>query len=243
MKDRFSAYAADYAKFRPQYPAELFNWLFAQVNERENAWDCGTGNGQVAGVLAQHFAKVYATDISAQQLAEAVQRPNIEYSVQAAEATNFPDRFFSLITVAQAIHWFSFDDFYGEVKRLLTKNGIIAVIGYGLIETAEPIRQLIHEFYRNVIGPYWDAERKYIDEQYQTIPFPFEPIVSPSFSIQYHWTFPQLMGYISTWSAVKNYQRKTGTNPLDILSAHIQKNWGKEAKHLFIFPLFLRVGK
>ena len=34
----------------------------------ENAWDCGTGNGQVAKILAGFFNEVQATDISQNQL-------------------------------------------------------------------------------------------------------------------------------------------------------------------------------
>ncbi len=44
-----------------------------------------------------------------------------------------------MITVAQAIHWFDFEKFYAEVKRILKPSGIIAVIGYGLIRASTEI--------------------------------------------------------------------------------------------------------
>ena len=134
MKDNFSSHSKAYAQFRPHYPKELFDHLLTFVNSKNTAWDCGTGNGQVAGVLADYFTEVYATDISQQQLNEAVRKNNIHYSVQPAEGTGFTDHRFDLITVAQAIHWFRFDPFYAEAKRTLQPGGLLAVIGYGLLQ-------------------------------------------------------------------------------------------------------------
>jgi len=208
MKDNFSSHSKEYAQFRPHYPKELFEALLSLVKKRDAAWDCGTGNGQVAGVLAGHFTEIYATDISQHQLEVAVQRPNIHYSVQPAEKTGFSAKQFDLVTVAQAIHWFQFADFYSEVKRTLRPGGFIAVIGYGLVQTEKPLQTIIDHFYTKIIGPCWDAERHYIDEAYQTIPFPFEEISMPAFKIRYQWSPDQLIGYIGTWSAVKHYAKQ-----------------------------------
>src|SRR5437762_742522 len=51
FKDHFSRQAADYAKFRPRYPKELFRWLASVAPETKLAWDCATGNGQAAVAL------------------------------------------------------------------------------------------------------------------------------------------------------------------------------------------------
>src|SRR3954465_2231530 len=99
MKDNFSARSDKYAKFRPTYPKELYDLLLPLVTAKENAWDCGTGNGQVAQELSSHFQKVFATDISEKQIQNAVQKENIFYSVGSAESTSFSEDFFDLITV------------------------------------------------------------------------------------------------------------------------------------------------
>src|SRR5262245_31315897 len=103
-KDLFSKQANIYAAFRPTYPKELYDFIFSRVEKNHKAWDCATGNGQVAGYLANYFDKVYATDISQQQLDNAVKRDNITYSVSPGEKTSFEDQQFDLITVAQALH-------------------------------------------------------------------------------------------------------------------------------------------
>lgn len=243
MKDNFSDQSKAYAQFRPHYPAELFDWLFSLVSKKETAWDCGTGNGQVAGVLADHFTNVFATDISKQQLNEAIQKNNIHYSVQPAEKTSFVNNQFDLITVAQAIHWFQFTAFYAEAKRTLKQDGVIAVIGYGLLQTETPLQEIIHHFYTKIIGPYWDAERHYIDEGLQTIPFPFEEIKTPAFTMIYEWNFEQLIGYIGTWSAVKHYAKQNQSDPILLIKDQLQSAWGNQTHYSFTFPILLRVGR
>src|SRR5438132_213598 len=86
FKDHFSTHAADYRAFRPTYPPELFAFLAASAPARDLAWDCGTGNGQAALLLADHFARVFATDASAGQLTNAEPHPKVEYAVAPAEA-------------------------------------------------------------------------------------------------------------------------------------------------------------
>ncbi len=71
MKDSFSGHSAQYAQYRPHYPEAFYSFLVQLIPERNHAWDCGTGNGQVAVALSSYFKKVVATDISANQLAQA----------------------------------------------------------------------------------------------------------------------------------------------------------------------------
>ena len=74
----------------------------------------------------QVFTKVFAAEISQKQIDKAVHSDNIFYSVQPAEQTDFPNNSFDLVTVAQALHWFRFDEFYKEVKRVTKPGGVFA---------------------------------------------------------------------------------------------------------------------
>jgi hypothetical protein len=243
MKDNFSTRSEQYAQFRPTYPGELFDYLLSIVPFTDSAWDCGTGNGQVARQLAHSFSTVHATDISRQQIDKAEARPNIEYSIQPAERTSFPDNSFDLITVAQAIHWFDFDAFYKEVRRTAKDQAILAIIGYNLVQITPAIDEVIAHFYKNIVGPYWDKERKYVDEGYQTIPFPFEEIKAPSFKNEFEWTPDHLIGYIGTWSAVKHYEKKNGQDPVDLVREPLLQAWGDDATKPVDFPILLRVAR
>jgi hypothetical protein len=243
MKDNFSNRSDQYAKFRPTYPGELFDYLLSIVPSTDNAWDCGTGNGQVASQLARAFTTVHATDISQQQIDKAETQKNIEYSVQPAEHTGFPDNAFDLITVAQAIHWFDFDAFYKEARRTGKDKAILAVIGYNLVQITPAIDEVVTHFYKKIVGPYWDKERKYVDEGYQTIPFPFQEIKTPAFKNEFEWTPDHLIGYIGTWSAVKHYEKKTGRDPIDLIREPLLQAWGDEQKKRVGFPILLRVAR
>ncbi|MBO9676233.1 MAG: class I SAM-dependent methyltransferase [Sphingobacteriaceae bacterium] len=243
MKDNFSAQSADYAIYRPTYPQELYDYLLALVKNKESAWDCATGNGQVAKVLAQHFDTVYATDISENQLKNALQLPNITYKVEPAEQISAGNASFDLITVAQAIHWFNFEAFYAEVKRTLKPGGLFAVIGYGLMYIDKKVDKVIYKLYEDLLGKYWDSERHYIEEGYKTIPFPFEEIVAPHFQIKTTWHFNQLTGYLNTWSALQHYKKANERNPLEYLFTELKEAWGDDAEKDVHFPILLRVGR
>ncbi|MCX2680298.1 class I SAM-dependent methyltransferase [Galbibacter sp. EGI 63066] len=243
MKDNFSSQSDKYAKYRPAYPSRLYQYLNSLVPNKNMVWDCGTGNGQVAFELAKTFNKVFATDISQSQIDHAPQADNIGYSIQPAEKTNFPDHQFDLIVIAQAIHWFDFEKFYAEVRRTAKENALIAVMGYGRIEISAELDEILSRFYHNTIGTYWDEERKYIDEHYKTIPFPFEEIQVPKFVNKLRWTKGHLIGYLKTWSAVKHYIKQNGSNPVDSIMSTIEQHWGDREEREVRFPLLFRVGK
>lgn len=243
MKDLFSSHADDYARYRPVFPDAFFRYLETLIPEKQLAWDCGTGNGQVAVKLAECFDSVCATDISAAQLKQAPARDNIFYSVQPAEKTNFPDHSFDLILVAQAIHWFDFEAFYREVKRTARQGAFLVVIGYGKLRIDPQTDMVIDRLYHSIIGPYWDEERRYIDELYQTIPFPFEEIATPGFEHTVEWNLEQLTGYLGTWSAVKHYIRENGNDPVPAISNELKEIKGETATFTVHFPLLLRIGK
>jgi ubiquinone/menaquinone biosynthesis C-methylase UbiE len=243
IKDIFSTQAATYAGFRPVYPKELYDFIFQHVSNFDAAWDCGTGNGQVANVLSEKFIKVYATDISAKQIEHAVRKNNIVYEVQRAEHTNFADNNFDLITIGTALHWFDFDAFYKEVKRVAKNSAIIVAWAYAPFRSTPAIDAILDNFYFNIIHDYWDAERRYVDDKYLAIPFPFEEIKAPELFINAEWTNEQFIGFLNSWSSVQHYIRKNGTNPVSLIEADIREAW-KDGEVITVrFPLFIKAGK
>ena len=242
MKDNFSKQASGYSKYRPHYPNEMIDYLISFVENKSMALDIATGNGQIAHKLSTFFEKVYATDISQKQLDNAIPVENVVYRLESAEKTSFDDKSFDLITVAQAVHWFNFDVFYKEIYRILKPEGIFAVLGYGLFSTNAESDLIIRNYYYNIVGPYWDKERKYLDENYTTIPFPFDEIKTKSFENHFTWTFEELMGYLETWSATQHYILKNNSNPLDLIREELKISWQKNDQKV-TFPLLFRIGK
>ncbi|MEQ1746940.1 MAG: class I SAM-dependent methyltransferase [Saprospiraceae bacterium] len=243
MKDNFSHRSADYAQFRPSYPAALYEFIVANCAGNDCAWDCATGNGQVAVVLADHFRQVEATDISENQLKNAAFRPNIHYQMAAAEQSVFSENQFDLVTVGQAAHWFRLEKFYTEVQRVLKPGGLLALFGYGLLHIDAPTDAVVEHLYHDILGDDWDPERQLVDEALATIAFPFREIPLPEMVVEYRWTTDFLLGYLSTWSAVRHYEKRTGESPLgESFAAALSAAWGAEAEKTVRFSIFGRVG-
>jgi len=242
MKDNFSKVSKQYAQFRPQYPQEIFDYLSSIAATHDAAWDVATGNGQVARGLSPYFKTIKATDISEKQIEHAFQADNIHYTVQPAEHTSFSDNQFDLITIGQAIHWFHFDEFYKEAKRTAKNNGVIVAIGYHLVKVNEKVDRIVMKFYEGILQGYWDAERKLIDEYYQTIPFPFKEIKTPEFKMEVEWTNENLLGFLSSWSATQHFQTRNHRNPVDEIKDDILNAWPDGETKTVSFPIFVRAG-
>lgn len=243
-KDLFSQQAAIYARYRPVYPRELFDYILSFVTHRTEAWDCATGNGQAAVELANHFDHITATDHSEKQLQQAIPHPKITYQLAGIENTGLPDDSFDLVTVAQAYHWFDFEAFHREVVRVAKPAAIVAIWGYSLIQSNEPdLQVLIHRFYKEKTGPYWDAERKYVDDHYTTVSFPYQELPARSFQINMQWTKADLVGYLNTWSSVQHFIKANGYNPVDEFAPTLSTVWADDESRSFSFPLFLRLGQ
>jgi len=243
FSDHFSAVAAGYAAHRPRYPQALYEFLAGQVRRDRLVWDCAAGSGQATVDLARRFDRVIGTDASAEQIASAPSLPGVEWRVALADQSGLPDHSAGLVTVAQALHWFPFDRFYAEVRRVLRPDGKIAVWCYGLQQTGDAdVDALLHS-YHSVTDPYWPPERRWVEEGYRTIPFPFREVQTPVLAMEAHWTLDDLIGYFGTWSATQRCARETGSNPLPSLKNALEKVWGDPAgKRRITWPLAMRYG-
>lgn len=242
-KDYFSRHSEVYAAFRPTYPDQLYQFLLRQLKGRSSAWDCATGNGQVAGRLSKYFDAVFATDISQQQLDRAFRADNIFYTVCPAEKTGFADNQFDLITVGQALHWFDLSAFYAEAARTGKPGALLAAWGYSLPSVDGKIDTLLHDFYRNEAGPYWDDARRHVENQYRDLPFPFEVVDCPPFSIHVDWSDEQFAGYLTSWSATQKYIRERKTDPVPAFMSTLRAHWTPGTMKAVAFPIFVKAGR
>lgn len=242
--DHFSGHSADYRTYRPTYPPDLFRFLASLAPVRHAVWDCGTGSGQAAFALAEHFERVFATDASANQLTAAESHPRVEYRVGPAEAAPLPDASVDLVTVAQALHWFDFDRFWAEVRRVARPGAVLAAWAYDLHSVGPDIDPILDRLQTEFVGPYWPPERGFVTAGYRTIPFPFADVPAPSFALTADWPLDRLLGYMNTWSATKRFVAANGFNPLDRLADELHSAWGDPAQPRTVrWPLRLRVGR
>jgi SAM-dependent methyltransferase len=245
FKDHFSAQSAAYSRYRPGYPAELIDYVASLAPDRRLAVDCATGNGQAAVALAAHFDSVLAIDASSSQLERAQAHPRVRYECAAAEQMPLPDGVASLVAAAQAAHWFDFQRFYAECRRVLVPGGVFAAWTYEKFRVDPQVDAVIDDFYAHAVGRYWPPERRYVEEGYRTLPFPWREEPAPRFALETQWDLDQVMGYLATWSSVQRYKEAhRGDDPLPTLRQRLTPLWPVDGgARLVAWPIHLRVGR
>jgi SAM-dependent methyltransferase len=243
--DLFSRQAQVYAAHRPQYPGELFEYLYALTPRHDLAWDAGTGNGQAAVALATKYDQVMASDPSSEQLAHAQKRPNITYTVATETLPSLYDQSVDLVTVAQALHWFNLPEFYTELRRVCKPQGICAAWAYGFHRPIDDATEgVFTKLYYDELGPYWDPRNKLIWDGYRQMPFPFEPLRAAEFGIETYMNLGELYGFFTSWSATQRYIADKKSNPIEKFHSQILHAWGDpEIKKRIVFDLHLLVGR
>ena len=244
FEDNFSAQSRQYARFRPQYPDGLYAYLASLAPERSLVWDCGTGSGQAAVSLAKHFVRVYATDASTEQIAHAYPHEKVEYHVENAEHVGLASGSTDLVTVAQAVNGFDFEKFHAEVKRVLKPGGVLALWTYGLPEISPRVYDALKRLYFDVLSGFWSERVRYVEEEYRTLPFPYEEIVPPAFVMDATWDRNQLMGFLDSWSGTQKYRQQKGRHPLEEIWDEVVDDWKDEAEKRSVrWNLYFRIGR
>ena len=243
MEDHFSAVAGEYAEYRPGYPLGLVKFLASLARVHELVWDCATGSGQAAVLLAREFKRVVATDLSQQQLAHAQPAANIEYRQGDESESGLPDASCDVVTAAQAAHWFDVPRFYAEVDRVLKPRGVIAIWGYGVIRISAAIDPIVEWFEHERVGRYWPPGREHANAQYRTLAFPYPRVDTPSFVMEHRWSRAHFLGYLGTWSAVDRCLRAEGRDPIPDVAARLAALWPEDEIRLIQWPIHLLVGR
>lgn len=242
FKDHFSDRAARYAMYRPHYPPALADYLAGIAPRRDTAWDVGCGSGQLSTLLGDRFERVIATDGSADQIARAVRHPHVDYLVGTAEKAPVADASVDLVSVAQAAHWFDLSRFYVEARRVARPGAVIALITYATTLVEDPINDIVQHFYSEVVGKWWPPERKSTETMYRDLEFPFEELAAPEIDMSVSWTVDQLVGYISTWSAVRAIEKAEGGTAMHVLEKQMRAAWGTTPTRTVWWPVGIRAG-
>lgn len=243
FKDYFSDTAQTYSSYRPGYPEQLFEAVAAHSIRRDLLWDCATGNGQAAIGLAKYFRQVIATDASGTQIENAFAAPNVEYRVAAAEKSELKDRSIDAVTVAQALHWFDLERFYTEVHRVLKPGGLFAAWSYGHSSVDDNVDMVLNSLNSQVLSNYWAPEVRFVQEEYQSLQFPFHEITLAPIWMRVEWNLHQYLGYLQTWSAVRECLRREGSGALEPYFEALASAWGEaKSERAVATKLFVRMG-
>ena len=240
----YSRFAGQYARSRPTYPPELFAHLASLVDRHRLAWDCATGNGQAAVELVNYFDRVIATDVSAEQIKHATRHPNIEYRVAASEASGLDDCSVDLVTVASAMHWFDLGRFYSEARRVAVPGGVLAAWSYHVGRVEPPFDRIFDRFYREAVSSFFSPGARLVDDRYETVTLPGEPLDEVRFHVSASWNLDQLLDFIRSWSGTRRYILERGEDPVALIADKLEAVWGRrEAVHLVRWPLYMKISR
>ena len=237
--------ATSYATYRPQYPASLFAWLASQCRRNDLAWDCACGSGQATLSLAKHFELVIGTDASPTQLAAGKGDETTRFVVAVAQQAPIAEGSVDLVTVAQALHWFTGEVFFSEVRRVARPGCVFAAWTYGMPHIiSENMERVVHEFIDGPLGPYWPPEIRMVLDGYADLDLPFEKLEAPPFEMRVEWTREEFLGFVRTWSAVGRYVEERGADPVSKLDADLERASRNDTDFLSVsYRLELRVGR
>ena len=242
--DHFSTVSKAYAQFRPRYPHELFDFLASIAPSLTLAWDAGAGSGQAAVPLKERFTHVIATDISSEQIARARHHILIEWHVTPAEdVPMIANASVDLVTVAQALHWFDHARFYAEVRRVAVPHGVIAAWTYAPAQMEGEVGAIVHRYMYEDVRAYWPPERRYVENEYRDIPFPFERLPVPALKLQDYWTAEQLAGYLRSMSATARYVQQNSRDPVARIEPELRAVWGPSPTRRITWPLIVLAGR
>ena len=160
-----------------------------------------------------------------------------------AERSGLKDGWADLVTAGQALHWFDQRRFFEEVKRVAVPGGAVAVWAYDLFDLEGEAGAAIRRFHARV-EPYWPPERALVAGRYADLLFPFEEIPVPYVDMTARWDLERTLGYLSTWSAVKAFQKTRQEDPIAALAPELATAWGSPAVlRTVTWPLVLRAGR
>ncbi|KAJ0672584.1 putative trans-aconitate 3-methyltransferase [Helianthus annuus] len=257
MAGLFDKQAETYLDARPTYPGDWYSMLADRTSSHSLAWDVGTGNGQAAIGVAEHYEQVIGTDVSEAQLKLAKSHPRVRYlhtplSLPDDELVKLigGENCVDLVTVAQAVHWFDLPRFYSVVNRVLRKpDGVLAVWGYNDFAITPEIDAALKRFHDTTI-PYWNKNINYVFDGYRTLPFPFDSIGlgsegSPlTLDIPKELSFEGILGMLKSWSAVVT-ARERGVEllPENVVS-ELEHVWGgSKLVRRVVYKGFMLAGK
>jgi SAM-dependent methyltransferase len=134
----FGAMAEAYERFRPGYPAELFDLVLTYAGQPvRTALEIGAGTGKATRLLAERGVAVTATEPDGAMLAELAKHvPANVRAVQAAFEDVRPGERYGLVYAAAALHWTLPEGRWPRMAALLEPGGVFASCG-GPVQLAD----------------------------------------------------------------------------------------------------------
>jgi hypothetical protein len=127
---------------------------------------------------------------------------------------------------------------------VLAPKGTLTVTVYtdAMMDDAK-LDAIFQHYNKQVVGPYWPAEREIVNEEYRSVSFPFERIPAPKLTLERQWTLAELAGYLRSWSATVRYVKAKGTDPVIEFEREMAEHWGDvQQRRMIRWPFVVMAG-
>jgi SAM-dependent methyltransferase len=234
-----------YDILRPKYTQEIFDDILSSTKKHDNYLDIACGTGQLLIPLSKNFTKAIGLDVSPVQIEKA--RENIEKLSEDFDKSKFhlivsdiydldtkleeekisnsgESKFFDLITIGQAFHWFDELKLLNYLKTILRDNGTLILAGYKKQHFIEEEQHELYEMFQNVLNkliPYFECDVDNNDNAYyksmdniQNV-FKSKKIWKKYYQESCEINVDRLFDFLRTFSAFINYKKRN--NSEDVL--------------------------
>lgn len=228
--------AGNYLHARPHYPASLYQFIssYSSQSSHSLAIDVGCGPGEASLGLTNFYEKVIGIDASSVMIDTANEKYALNKSVEFVKGSGndilgaleqLPDLdvysilgSISLITVAQAFHWFDSERFFAAAARLLAPSSCVAIWGYVdpvFLDYPQATKTFLRYCYdSNCMGPYWEQPgRDILKHKYRDVNVPPEQFTKveryldpPFYELKKQVSVADMRDYMRTFSAYHNWQ-------------------------------------
>lgn len=131
---RFSDRVDNYIRYRPGYPAEVLEILWAEtgLTPESVVADVGSGTGILSELFLKHGNTVYGVEPN-DAMRQAAERllakyPQFHSVAGSAEATTLPPASVDYVVAGQAFHWFDRPRARAEFARILRPRGWVVLL-------------------------------------------------------------------------------------------------------------------
>lgn len=207
-KSRFSQCAKNYAKFRPNYPNEIINFLHESIGLTEESViaDIGSGTGISTKLFLDNGNIAYGVEPNLEMRQEAEETlANYKrfYSIDASsENTKLRSESIDIIVAAQSFHWFDLKPTKEEFLRILKPGGMVVI----LTNWRKKSENKFMNGYMQIVWKY--GQNLNLKPSNETIPAFFYPNVirKKVFDNPHSCTFERLKGELTSYSYMPTEQ-------------------------------------
>jgi hypothetical protein len=106
-----------------------------------------------------------------------------------------------------------------------------AILILGLCQSVDDrIDKIIRDNFLEPIEPFWPRASETAWSGYSGVNLPLAPVDAPDFDLLCYWNLAELMGCLSTWSALNRYNAQHGAGLIERLTERIAGLWGEPGR-------------